>query len=66
VKAELEIELLHERIDELPTQEVLKLIEAVRCLTDLLQQPHAGADDVRGGTRPGGGVASPHRDDQTL
>jgi uncharacterized membrane protein len=36
VKAELEIELLHEKIDELRAQEVLKLTEAVRSLTDLL------------------------------
>ncbi|WMT76895.1 DUF1003 domain-containing protein [Bradyrhizobium sp. Ash2021] len=38
VKAELEIELLHEKIDELRTREVLGLTEAVKCLTDLLLQ----------------------------
>lgn len=38
VKAELEIELLHEKIDQLRAQEVLKLTEAVRCLTELLQR----------------------------
>ena len=38
VKAELEIELLHEKIDQLRAQEVLKLTEAVRSLTELLQQ----------------------------
>lgn len=36
VKAELEIELLHEKIDELRAQEVLRLSEAVKSLTDLL------------------------------
>lgn len=38
LKAELEIELLHEKIDELRAQEVLKLSEAVSSLTDLLVQ----------------------------
>ncbi|NLS07410.1 DUF1003 domain-containing protein [Rhizobium sp. P32RR-XVIII] len=38
VKAELEIELLHEKIDELRAQEVLRLSEAVSSLTDLLLQ----------------------------
>jgi uncharacterized membrane protein len=37
VKAELEIELLHEKIDQLRAGEVLKLTEAVSCLTELLQ-----------------------------
>jgi uncharacterized membrane protein len=36
VKAELEIELLHEKIDQLREREVLKLTEAVRMLTELL------------------------------
>ncbi|MER9757102.1 DUF1003 domain-containing protein [Mesorhizobium sp. M0166] len=36
IKAELEIELLHEKIDELRQQEVLRLSEAVKSLTDLL------------------------------
>lgn len=36
VKAELEIELLHEKIDELRQQEVLRLSEAVSSLADLL------------------------------
>jgi hypothetical protein len=53
VKAELEIELLHEKIDELRAQEVLRLTGAVRCLAALLQQPVAGAGNVRSGTRPG-------------
>lgn len=38
VKAELEIELLHEKIDNLREREVLELTEAVRMLTELLQQ----------------------------
>jgi uncharacterized membrane protein len=38
VKAELEIELLHEKIDQLREREVLKLTEAVRVLTELQQQ----------------------------
>lgn len=38
LKAELEIELLHEKIDELRVQEVLRLSEAVSSLTDLLVQ----------------------------
>ena len=43
VKAELEIELLHEKIDQLHEREVLKLMEAVRMLTDLLEQSASGA-----------------------
>lgn len=38
VKAELEIELLHEKIDQLREQEVLKLTEAVVRLTELLDR----------------------------
>ncbi|QOG19161.1 DUF1003 domain-containing protein [Bradyrhizobium sp. SEMIA] len=38
VKAELEMELLHETIDELRAREVLGLTDAVKCLTDLLLQ----------------------------
>ena len=43
VKAELEIELLHEKIDQLRGREVLKLTEAVRTLTELLEQSASGA-----------------------
>jgi uncharacterized membrane protein len=43
VKAELEIELLHEKIDQLREREVLKLTEAVRMLTELLEQSAPGA-----------------------
>ena len=43
VKAEIEIELLHEKIDQLREREVLKLTEAVRMLTELLEQSASGA-----------------------
>ena len=43
VKAELEIELLHEKIDQLREREVLKLTEAVRTLTELLERSASGA-----------------------
>ena len=43
VKAELEIELLHAKIDQLREQEILKLTEAVRVLTELQQQSASGA-----------------------
>ena len=51
VKAELEIELLHEKIDQLREREVLKLTEAVRTLTELLEQLASGAreSDAEGG-----------------
>src|SRR5437588_4839741 len=50
VKAELEIELLHEKIDQLRKREVLKLTEAVRALTEQ-QQLASGArgSDAEGG-----------------
>ena len=38
VKAELEIELLHEKVDQLREREVLKVTEAVKMLTELLEQ----------------------------
>ena len=38
MKAELEIELLHEKIDQLRKREVLKLTEAIRMLTELPEQ----------------------------
>jgi uncharacterized membrane protein len=47
LKAELEIELLHEKIDELRVQEVLRLSEAVKSLTDLLlRQRYSGHPEV--------------------
>lgn len=56
LKAELEIELLHEKIDELRAQEVLQLSEAVNSLTDLLVQSRksASSDFTRTGDRPDG------------
>jgi uncharacterized membrane protein len=51
VKAELEIELLHEKIDQLREWEVLKLTEAVMVLTELQQQSasHARESDSKVG-----------------
>ena len=51
VKAELEIELLHEKIDQLREREIFKLTEAVRTLTELLEQSASGAreSDAEGG-----------------
>lgn len=51
VKAELEIELLHEKIDQLREREVLKLTEAVGMLTELPEQSASGAheSDAEGG-----------------
>ena len=37
IKAELEIELLHQKLDELRTKEVLALTESVKSLTSLLK-----------------------------
>lgn len=48
IKAELEIELLHQKIDELREREVLALVRSVERLTALLEKseeaPSAGAD----------------------
>ena len=41
VKAELEIELLHQKIDELREKEVLLLTESVKQLTELLRKEGA-------------------------
>lgn len=41
VKAELEIELLHQKIDELREKEVLLLTESVKQLTELLRTERA-------------------------
>lgn len=65
VKAELEIELLHEKIDQLRAQEVLMLTEAVSALTDLLNRSIRDAP-VEGSLH---GAAQPpvggHRDHRT-
>jgi len=52
VKAELEIELLHEKIDHLREREVLKLTEAVKMLTELLERSASDAreSDAEGGS----------------
>jgi len=42
IKAELEIELLHQKIDELREKEVLYLTQAIADLTELLHQERAG------------------------
>ena len=47
IKAELEIELLHQKLDELREKEVLALTEAVKLLTKLLQQRVEAAPDKR-------------------
>jgi uncharacterized membrane protein len=41
IKAELEIELLHQKIDQLREKEVLSLTQAIRDLTELLKQEKA-------------------------
>jgi len=43
IKAELEIELLHTKIDEMRQKEIIELSESVRNLTELLQQALAKA-----------------------
>ena len=43
IKAELEIELLHQKLDELREKEVLALTEAVQSLTSLLQRDRKAA-----------------------
>lgn len=40
VKAELEIELLHEKLDQLREREVLNLTQAISDLTELLKKEH--------------------------
>ena len=44
IKAELEIEQLHQKLDELRDKEVLALTEAVKSLTDLLMRTVPKAD----------------------
>ena len=41
IKAELEIELLHTKLDSIREQEILRLTEEVRALTELLKQTEA-------------------------
>jgi uncharacterized membrane protein len=42
IKAELEIELLHQKIDDLREKEVLALTKAITDLTELLQKEKGG------------------------
>lgn len=51
VRAELGIESLHEKIGQLREREILKLTEAVRILTELLEESTSGAreSDAQGG-----------------
>jgi uncharacterized membrane protein len=44
IKAELEIELLHQKIDELREKEVLALTKAISELTELLHSSHSAPD----------------------
>jgi uncharacterized membrane protein len=48
IKAELEIELLHEKIDGLREKEVWALTQAVEALTELLRPKETGADSTPG------------------
>ena len=50
IKAELEIELLHQKVDALREQEFMLLTESVRKLTELLMEERA----ARGGTAAAG------------
>ena len=57
IKAELEIELLHQKIDALREKEVLFLTEAIQDLTQLLQAERAGRKAPAG--KPSAGRAKP-------
>jgi uncharacterized membrane protein len=46
IKAELEIELLHEKIDELREKEVMALTQAVADLTELLRNSRSRATET--------------------
>jgi uncharacterized membrane protein len=52
VKAELEIELLHQKIDQLREKEVLMLTKAMRELTGLLNKEEGGAVAIPAAPRP--------------
>jgi len=49
IKAELEIELLHEKIDQLRDKEVLALTQAVQSLTNLLQNRSSDSEIAKNG-----------------
>ena len=46
IKAELEIELLHQKIDQLRETEILQLSDAIRTLTQLLEKQAPAKDDA--------------------
>jgi uncharacterized membrane protein len=52
IKAELEIELLHQKIDALREKEVMALTEAVATLTELLHSERARATGKPSGVKP--------------
>jgi uncharacterized membrane protein len=54
IKAELEIELLHQKIDALREKEVLMLTQAINDLTALLQREQAQAHKISGPSPSGG------------
>ncbi len=54
IKAELEIELLHQKVDALREKEILELAQAVRGLTELLQTA-TGKLEAAGLAAPGAG-----------
>ncbi|MBV9995805.1 MAG: DUF1003 domain-containing protein [Caulobacteraceae bacterium] len=47
IKAELEIELLHQKIDQLREKEVLFLTQAINELTELLRRERAASDAAK-------------------
>src|SRR3954463_2538784 len=49
IKAELEIELLHQKIDELREREILSLARSVERLTAVLDKEQAEADEKKAG-----------------
>jgi len=49
IKAELEIELLHQKLDQLREQEVVQLSLAVKELSELLNRSGVGKGDVKSG-----------------
>ena len=57
IKAELEIELLHQKIDELRQREVLSLTNAISQLTTLLARNKSASDETAGGRKAPGRTA---------
>ena len=50
IKAELEIELLHEKIDKLREKEVVQLTQAVADLTEMLKRERGASTGIRTGS----------------